>query len=121
SRILRPLGSVIRGEPTRRRFRSGLPVEPAAARAVPAVSLAPNRDRLPCRVDADLAVVAVDLIEAVGVDVTGGTGRCVGDLHRRRPGGPTIAGASVPDVPCVGVVAVRGLHVPDTSVAVATG
>src|SRR6185369_836355 len=100
------------------RARSALDVEPGAARACVAEALAPGGDRLPGARDRDFAVVAVDLAEAVRVDVARSSGWGVADLYRGRPVHASIGRASVPDVPGVGIVP-GGLHVPDPNVPAA--
>src|SRR3989442_1460676 len=110
------------------RRQSSLDVEPATSGTVPAEPLAPDAYRLAGGGDGDLAVVAVNLIErrvarGVGVDVTGGLRRSVGDLYGRAPGDTAVGRTPVPDVPVVGAVAfllvgVRRLHVPEAIVAV---
>src|SRR4029079_6654055 len=96
-----------------------LDVEPAAAGARVAEPLAPDGDGLAHIRHRDLAVVPVDLAETVVADVPGRAGGRVADLHRDGPARASIRRAPVPDVPGVGVVAVRGLHVPDADVPTA--
>src|SRR4029453_1298241 len=62
--------SIAHGRPGRR-LRSALDVEPGAARSRVGEALAPGGDGLARVRDADLAVVAVDLSEAVHADVAG--------------------------------------------------
>src|SRR5437773_3610831 len=100
---------------------SALDVEPGPSRPVVAEALAPDRDRLPGARHGGLAVVAVDLVEAVRVDVSGRPGRSVIELRGSRPRPPAVGGAAIPDIPRVGIVAAGGLHVPDPHVAPSGG
>src|SRR5437764_11004703 len=101
--------------------RSALHVDPGAAGPRVAEALAPGCERLARVRNPDLAVVAVDLREAVRVDVAGIAiaRRRVVDLDRRRPGAAAVRRAPVPDVPGIRIVAAGGLHVPNAHVAAA--
>src|SRR6186997_1836718 len=64
---------------------SALDVEPGSSGPGVAEALAPDGDRLAGIRDGDLAVVSVDLAEAVLVDVAGRAGGSIVDLHGRGP------------------------------------
>src|SRR4051794_33125708 len=99
------------------RTRLPLEVEPGAAGAGVAEPLAPGRKRLAGVRDGDLAVVAVDLAEALRSDIARCAGRGVADADGRAPPPSAVARLAIPDVPGILVVAAGRLHVPDAGVA----